>query len=844
MKHKLLVLFLCCCAFAYGQKPYFVDGFHGGVYGHYPLWVSQFLVDSLAKYPEWRVGLEIEPETWDVAKAQDAKGYAGLKTIMYSPAVDVTNPTFAQPYAYNISGESLIRQFQYGIKKWEEHFPGIQFSTYAVQEPCFTSCMPQLLKLLGFRYAVLKNPNTAWGGYTRNFGGQFVRWIGSDGTAIPAVPRYYSEAFEANSTWQTKAWANSDDYIQTSYAQGIPFPVGTVYQDAGWKNGPWLGRGDKIKGKSIYTTWTNYFQEHFEERAAIDWKLQQEDIRVNLMWGSQVLQKIAQQVRHSEYKLIATEKLSAMAKLDHGFTVDQNLFDQAWRTVLLAQHHDSWIVPYNKLDEKQTWAQAIAGWTASADSIADLVQQLVKDSYQQHAGKRNERTDLGTIRLFNGLGYARKEYVAVEIPAETLPTWVQLVDCRGEKIEISQTRVGSLVQISFVAEVPSFGYASYALKAGKEPRKTSPGIHFDSDGNCHIETPWYRLVLDKNRGGVFKQLIAKQLGNTELIDTQSAYSFGELSGHFYDKGQFYASTDAPVRFIVLEDSPLRKLVEIHGEIAGHPFKQLISLYSHQPQIDFQTTLDWQYNEGIGAYKQTESWTANVRAFTNDKFKLKVLFPTCLKDTKVYKNAPFDVQESKLKDTFFDSWDQIKNNVILDWVDVFDMERQQGLALFSDHTTSYIHGEDYPLGLTLQYSGIGLWGVDYQLKGASQVAYAILPHAGDWEKAKIAQSNANRQEPLIAFYGDRLTVANRSFMAPLSDGLILSSVQTTNDALLVRLFNTQHKDLSTGLKLQFPHGKVAEVDLKGKLLQGDLSGATHGIPIQLSRFGLQTLTINY
>lgn len=43
------------------QNAYFVDGYHGGVYGHYPMWVTQFMVDKLALHPEWQIGLEIEP---------------------------------------------------------------------------------------------------------------------------------------------------------------------------------------------------------------------------------------------------------------------------------------------------------------------------------------------------------------------------------------------------------------------------------------------------------------------------------------------------------------------------------------------------------------------------------------------------------------------------------------------------------------------------------------------------------------------------------------------------------------------------------------------------------------
>ncbi|KKX50887.1 hypothetical protein L950_0208125 [Sphingobacterium sp. IITKGP-BTPF85] len=59
------------CLFPTGskaQKAYFVDGYHGGIYGHYPLWVTQFMVDKMEQHPEWKLGLEIEPETWDSVK--------------------------------------------------------------------------------------------------------------------------------------------------------------------------------------------------------------------------------------------------------------------------------------------------------------------------------------------------------------------------------------------------------------------------------------------------------------------------------------------------------------------------------------------------------------------------------------------------------------------------------------------------------------------------------------------------------------------------------------------------------------------------------------------------------
>ena len=139
------------------NRPYFVDGFHGGVYGHYPMATyTRFLIDQFESKPDWRFCLEIEPETWDTVAVRTPVDYKRFSQIVNSPRIEFTNPSYAQPYMYNISGESIIRQLQYGIRKIHSHFPDVEFLTYSVEEPCFTSCLPQILRQFGFKYASTK----------------------------------------------------------------------------------------------------------------------------------------------------------------------------------------------------------------------------------------------------------------------------------------------------------------------------------------------------------------------------------------------------------------------------------------------------------------------------------------------------------------------------------------------------------------------------------------------------------------------------------------------------------------------------------------------------------------
>lgn len=64
-------------------------------------------------------------------------------------------------------------------------------------------------------------------------------------------------------------------------------------------------------------TWRDYIENVSIGKTDDNWYFSQEDIHVNLMWGSQVLQKIAQEVRVSENRIVMAEKMSVMAYLEN-----------------------------------------------------------------------------------------------------------------------------------------------------------------------------------------------------------------------------------------------------------------------------------------------------------------------------------------------------------------------------------------------------------------------------------------------------------------------------------------------------------------------------------------------
>ncbi|MEQ9440851.1 MAG: glycoside hydrolase family 38 C-terminal domain-containing protein [Cyclobacteriaceae bacterium] len=832
------------------QTAYFIDGYHGGIYGHFPRWQTRFMVDQLTENPDWKINLEIEPETWDSVKVYDPEAYHRFKEALADPAlaerIEFVNPAYGQPYLYNISGESVIRQFEYGIRKINEHFPSVRFTSYSTEEPCFTSALPQVLTSFGFQYASLKNPNTCWGGYTRGYGNGPVNWTGPDGTQIETIPRYAAEQLEDSSTWQTTAWANAEDYIQACLAAGIENPIGMCLQDAGWDGGPWLGKAKQTYQPSEYTTWRDYFQNEAIQPSQT-WNFSQEDIQVSLMWGSQVLQKLAQQVRVAENKVIMAEKMAALSSFYQPMPWPKKSFDEAWRTLLLAQHHDCWIVPYNGR-KNDTWADKVVAWTGTTNQTSDSIMQVAA---QNLASEQPPTGDRQYIQVFNTLLANRNEMASVALPDGWDDTEVIVTDQKNQPVvsQVINLPNEDKKELLFSAEVPSTGYATFTMKKGKASNTKGATVQVEKNDIHVIETDLYKITIDSKQGGSIKSLIAKELDNREFVDKNNARSFNEIRGFFYEQDRFFSNVDQAAKVQILENGPLMVRLQIDGKIDVHPYTQIITVKQGDKKIDFDLTIDWQGNPSIGQYSQAENYEAidREKAFYNDQYKLLTLFPLNLPAQKVYKNAPFDVTESHLDNTFFNRWDSIKHNIVVNWVDVTDDADKYGLALFTDHTTSYTHGTNHPLGLNLQYSGKGLWGRDYKITGPTQVHYAIVPHEGTWKEAELWTESTKWNEPLFTTLLDAsLPKDQKSLIETSGSGWEVTTMKADENGLLVRLFNAEAGEETQKIIVDGMVQKAELLALDGRVI-GSLkvqeeANSKSAISLAIPPFGIQTIRL--
>jgi alpha-mannosidase len=193
----------------------------------------------------------------------------------------------------------------------------------------------------------------------------------------------------------------------------------------------------------------------------------------------------------------------------------------------------------------------------------------------------------------------------------------------------------------------------------------------------------------------------------------------------------------------------------------------------------------------------------------------------LRQQKIFKDAPFDVTESRLTNTFFETWSGIKNNVLLHWVDAFDGDAGVGVALLTDHTTSYAHGTNHPLGLTLQYSGVGLWGRDYRIEGPTTVNYALLPHAGDWQTAGLWTASSAWNEPLVARLnpgGTEADANDNSLLTVTNARWEIPATRMSDGKTQVRLFNPSDDGRVKTVFFGAQASRVELVQLNGRVVK--------------------------
>ncbi len=379
---------------AAAQGLYFADGYHGG----YFLTSIVGLRDSfkaafrlLDTYPQYRLNLEIEPYTleklkygpqtdWEKSQVifSDPSILAAIRRFVSEGRLEMVGGTYTQPLLFAISGESAVRQFLFGTRATRD-VVGVAPVTYASQEPCYTSQLPQLLDGFGFRQAVLKNTWALFGNPPA-IDRSRVQWEGPDGSRIDTSPRY---AFDGYNQFVLDLYPGQG-FLDRASRSGLPRPIsfnlGDFIAVSGTAGVPWFNEKQLLGSAQPnleFTTWDQYFRGAPADDAT-PWKVSYNDFEYRFPWGL-LGGRVQKQTAEAERALLRAEKIASIANVLVGASYPSDDLSRAWKDLLLAQHHDAWVCAptvFGGWVSTRMYADWVDTWTAEAENLAAGVTRL------------------------------------------------------------------------------------------------------------------------------------------------------------------------------------------------------------------------------------------------------------------------------------------------------------------------------------------------------------------------------------------------------------------------------------------------------------------------------------
>lgn len=716
-------------------------------------------------------------------------------------------------------GESLVRQFLWGIRFSEREFGSAREVVWLPDAFGYCAQMPQIMRRAGMKYFCTTK---MWWNDTNDPPMTSFWWQGLDGTKILThFPNNYNNRVAGADVLRYLRYNREPDRVRDllyiyGYGDGGGGPSRKQIHlvTAGLKNQQGLPPvkaapvGDFFRRLERYgpdlPTWVG---EHYNEFHRGTYTTQARTKRGNRL-GEAALREA---------------ELWSMAAATRGRPVPTKALGRAWELLLHNQFHD--ILPGSSIGQvyeraRGDYAQIFETADATRNEAQEALAQAIDTSGPGEA-----------VVVFNGLSWFRGGIV--ELPAPAAGT-VHVADAAGRAVPQQTIGRGADRRLLFVAEdVPACGHAVYRLLPGRPAPSPRPSRSEGEEGcltgdASRVETPFLSVELDG--AGRFTRLFDKGAAREVLPKGARANAllfFSDLptsiGNDAWDINTDYRRSvreldAAEVR--VVEEGPVRVTLHVIHRFGGSVLEQDIRFYAHTPRIDFVTRVDWHEMHKM----------------------LKVAFPVDLDNPR----ATYEVQFGHLERPVHGntSWEQARFEVPAQkWADL--AEPGYGLSLLNDCKHGYDVAEG-ALRLTLLRapkkpdSSADL--------GAHEFTYSVLPHAGDFRQAGVVRAGYDLEFPLrsvqTAAHGGEMP-ARHSWLTVEPAGVIVESVKPAEDGegLVVRLYEAHGARADVTVAFGFDAARVEEVDLVERRLAG-VRLARRTIRFTLRPFEIRTFRVTW
>ncbi|WP_353949079.1 alpha-mannosidase [Sporolactobacillus sp. Y61] len=734
------------------------------------------VLELMKEYPDYRF-FQSTPQDYAFLAEDYPELYNQIKQRIAEGRWEANGATWLEPDTNIPSGESLTRQFLYGIDYFQSKFAARQNVLWLPDVFGYSAALPQILQ--GFDIPNFMTTKISWNDTNRMPHDTFY-WRGIDGSKVLT---HFITTVEANTDfYDPKQWR------YTYNGEINPRTVlGTyhVYTDKDINNDLLLSYGygdggggptrEEIKNIRIINELPgmptiengrvdNYFDQlndriaHTQEPVAIwDGELYLEYHRGT--YTSQA--KVKNWNRRAEYALRQLEIWYTAAHVQKGISYPAERIRKLWIILLRNQFHD--ILPGSAI--KEVYEDTAKEFKQLFDGVRQLRQELDHQLTKKHEN---------CLLFRNSLPWPVKQLVR-------LPKGVTNVE------DVPTTTDGN--QSYALVDVPALGSVAHATRGILPTESSNKTVRID--GNT-LHTSYYDVIYRAD--GVFESIVDRQTHREWLARQQGGNVFTLYEDRPLDFDDWNIDADYP-------DKP-KQLHAQHVELTtnnslfadlsmdfsfGHSkMHQVIRFYAHSPRIDFITQVDWHEHQTL----------------------LRTAFNTTIQSDY----ARYDIQYGNVQRPTSDntSWDQAKfETVAHKWADL--SERDCGLALLNDCKYGYrIKGQQ--MSLTLLKSGID---PDPNAdEGRHKFTYSLLPHEGDFLSGDVEKVSEELNDPLQIVTNasdDQLTaLVNLSGEFPVA----LDTIKMSEDekAVIIRLHDYSGTKNVITVQPQFRYVNVVQVKL--------------------------------
>jgi alpha-mannosidase len=702
--------------------------------------------------------------------------------------------TWVEPDCNIPSGESLVRQFLFGQRFFQQQFGQICREFWNPDVFGYSAALPQIMRQAGIRYFLTQK--LSWNQFNKPASHTFL-WEGLDGSQVlthfPPADTYNAtvtikEVLFNVSNFKDHERAN-ESYMLFGYGDGGGGPTPAMLERL-----ERIGDVDGLPRTAIRSP-----QEFFARCEA--------DVKDPTVWVGELYFELHRGTyttqarnkrdnRRSEELLHDVEFLAALSHVLHQWPYPAEALSKLWRRVLTNQFHD--IIPGSSITEV---------YQDSAADYDDILQQAVGLRADALATLMDSptRESASYVSVVNTIGIERTEVV-------TLP-----VGFPSSQLSADGRPLG-------VVSAPAYGYNIMGEAALHNPAS-------GASATVGLTTTPEAVVLENDfvraqfglEGGLIS-LFDKRANRECIAPSQRANQFVL----FDDQPNNWEAWDVDAFHLenrlaeprahawrVAERGPLRASVEFDYPLSSTSrIKQTVSLTATSSRLDFINTAVWHESR---------------------KF-LKVEFPLNLRASQ----ATYEIQFGHVqRPTHFNtSWDLARFEVCGHrWADL--AEPDFGVALLNDCKYGYAtHGNLMRLSLLRSPKH-----PDPQADmGEHQFRYALLPHAGNFQQADIVAEGYRFNSPLLVLPGGTQP-QTVSFFRLDKPNVVIDTIKKAEDseALIIRLYEAFGTRVAVRLTSPLPVGAATLCNLLEED-EAPVGWDAGGVTLTFKPFQLATLKL--